>query len=138
MCLYFLTLCVHVSNQSDEQCGFANIYITNDDGSEQVFTVKHLQPLASRPACGNSKAKDQDSESVEQWGTTGHGAQAIPLPSALDMQMAGMNIGTGMSASFNSPHSLHPLPAMELFVWDAMPLCGKYKLLACTRLYTLI
>ena len=128
-----MSFCVHLTDQTDDQCGFANIYITNDDGVEQVFTVKHLRPQGSSASC-DSPQSERKGSGLDEWTVAaGQGAQAMPLPSALDMQATGGGMGAGLSGSFAVSSSLHPLPAMGVLVWDAMPLCGEHMELGSTN-----
>lgn len=49
-----LTLFVQISHQDIQQCEVTNIHVTQEDGTQQIFRVKRLQPVDSCSGCAEN------------------------------------------------------------------------------------
>lgn len=123
--LQLVVVWTQFSLQVGDECGFANIYITNDDGSEQVFTVKHMASQAglqsSCPNSGSSAPTAGNPGSASTGPTESYASTAFNLRpvTTLGGLLADINRPIG------PPHSLHPAPIIGLVVWNAFFFCGE-------------
>ena len=106
-----LSLFDNVSPQSEPTCEYANIQVTNQDGSSQVFTVKHLQPWT---ASGKHCASNRNSP-------VGHNYPSDSLTANK------INLGS-ISVKSSTGKSPDLLPTVTILIGEMLSGCGKFIL----------